>query len=176
MTGSLLHTGSPRLASFIGRVDGLLGLIAALFLVGMMLLTCFDVVGRYIFDKPIPGAFEITELGMGALIFTSLPLVSLRREHVTVDMLEHLVPDFMRIAYQVVIDLVSAACVGIIGWRVWIKAHEMHAAGETTATLQIVVYPLVYYMSILTFITTALMLLLAWNDAFGARRASRTNP
>jgi len=175
MSGNLLHTGSPRLAGILGRADGLLGIVAALVLIGLMLLTCVDVVGRYAFDKPIPGAFEITELGMGVLIFTSLPLVTLRREHVTVDMLEHLIPGFMRVAYQVVLDLVAAACVGIIGWRVWLKAHEMAAAGETTATLQIVVYPLVYYMSILTFVTAGLMLLLAWNDAFGARRAGQAD-
>ena len=73
-------------------------------------------------------------MGMGVLIFTSLPLVTLRREHVTVDMLEHLIPGFMRVGYQVVLDLVSAAGAGVIGWRVWLK--DSKAKPEDTFTVK----------------------------------------
>lgn len=164
MSTPLLVAGNRRITRIAGRCDGLLGIVAALILLGLMLLTCFDVVGRYVFDKPVPGAFEITELGMGALIFTSLPLVTWRRQQVTVDMLAHLVPERFQPLQQSLLDLMAALCVGFIGWRLWVKAVEMAAAGETTATLRIAVYPLVYYMSIMTFLTAALIILLAWLD------------
>lgn len=169
MSSPLLYSGGRRLAGFIRRADGLLGLIAALILVAIMLLTCADVIGRYLLDKPIPGAFEITELAMGALIFASLPLVTLRREQVTVDLLAHLIPQGIMKVQQLLLDLISIVCVGVIGWRVWIKAVEMASTGETTATLEIPVYPLVYYMSILTFLTAALIALLFWQDMFGTK-------
>ena len=53
---------------------------AALF--AIMALTFFDVIGRKIVSQSIPGAFEITELLMVAVIFAALPLVSERGEHV----------------------------------------------------------------------------------------------
>jgi len=168
VSSPLLYTKSPRLAGILRRVDGLLGLVAVIVLAFLMLLTCVDVVGRYLLDRPVPGAFEISELAMGALIFTSLPLVTLRREQVTVDLLSHLVPVRFRRIQQGLLDLLAALCVGIIAWRLWIKAVEMASAGETTATLQIAVYPLVYYMSLLTFLTMILIVVLAWTDAFGA--------
>ena len=43
----------------------------------MVLLTCVDVVGRYFLNRPLTGAFELTEHAMGALVFSSLPLVAL---------------------------------------------------------------------------------------------------
>ncbi len=171
MSSPLLHPGVPLLAALLRRVEGLLGVIAALTLFMLMMLTCVDVVGRYFFSRPLPGGFELTELAMGALIFTSLPLVTLRRQHVRVDLVEHLVPVVMRNLQQALLDVVSAVCMGVIAWRLWIRAEGMARAGETTATLQIIVYPLVYYMAVMAFVTTALIVVLAWADAFGTRKS-----
>ena len=74
------------------RGDRLFGAIASLALLGMVLLTCVDVIGRYVLNRPITGAFELDEMSMGALVFASLPLVSLRRQHVTVDLLDWVLP------------------------------------------------------------------------------------
>jgi TRAP-type C4-dicarboxylate transport system permease small subunit len=172
-TSSLLQPGHP-LVTLMRRVEGLLGLIAALTLLGLMLLTCIDVAGRYLFDRPLPGGFELTELGMGALIFTSLPLVTLRRQHVRVDLFENLISARWQALQQAFLDLLSGACMAVIAWRLWVKAADMASAGETTATLQIPVYPLVYGMAVLAFVTTALIVLFACLDALGARNAQVT--
>lgn len=156
------------------RVEGLLGLIAALTLLGLMALTCIDVAGRYLFDRPLPGGFELTELGMGALIFTSLPLVTLRRQHVRVDLFENLISARWQALQQAFLDLLGGVCMAVIAWRLWVKAGDMASAGETTATLQIPVYPLVYGMAVLAFVTTALIMLFACLDALGARNAQET--
>ena len=55
-----------------------------------MLLTYADVIGRYIFNWPLRGAFEITELLLLVLIFAGLPLVSRADEHVTLDFIDRL--------------------------------------------------------------------------------------
>jgi hypothetical protein len=69
-------------------VDFLLGISASVLLFGMMVLTFFDVVARYLLNKPIRGAFEVTELALLVLIFAGLPLVSHADEHVTMDFIE----------------------------------------------------------------------------------------
>ena len=66
-------------------LDRILGLVAAFLLLGLMLLTAVDVVSRYVFNWPLRGAFELTELGLLVLIFAGLPLASRRGEHVTLD-------------------------------------------------------------------------------------------
>ena len=60
----------------------------------------------------------------------------------------------------------------VITFMLWTKAGHMAAAGETTAVLQIVVYPLVYTMALLGGLTVAVMLLMAWGDAAGALDAT----
>src|SRR5262252_8475786 len=72
------------------RADAVLGIAASALLFGMMVLTFFDVVGRYLLNRPIRGAFEVTELALLVLIFAGLPLVSHADEHVTMDFIDKL--------------------------------------------------------------------------------------
>ena len=137
-----------------------LGGLAALTLFFIMLLTCADVAGRYIFNEPVPGALEVTEFVMGALIFTSLPLVTLRQEQVTVDLFEQFIPRFVKPALHVLLNAISCACLAAISWRLWVKAGEMFSNGEFTAVLQIKVWPLVYYMSFQAAVTAFVLLLI----------------
>lgn len=151
------------------RADRWLGVIAALMLFAMVSLTCVDVVGRYFLNRPLTGAFELTELAMGALVFSSLPLVTLRRQQVTVDLFDWLVPDSWQRFQYALVDLIAAVCTGLVAWRLWIKAAHLQQAGETTAVLQFVVFPLVYYMAVMASLTVAVMLVMAWTDALARR-------
>jgi TRAP-type transport system small permease protein len=162
--GSPAH-GLPQPPALLVRAGQLFGAVAALALVGLVLLTCIDVVGRYLLNRPLTGAFELSELTMGALVFASLPLVTLRRQQVTVDLFERLVPAAWRPVQDAAASLVAALCVGVIAWRLWVKAEEMMRAGETTATLKIPVYPLVYYMALLSLLTAVVILAMTWVDA-----------
>jgi len=38
----------------------------------MMFITVVDVGGRYFFNSPIPGVFELTRFGLGAIVCTAL--------------------------------------------------------------------------------------------------------
>ncbi|SVA02719.1 uncharacterized protein METZ01_LOCUS55573, partial [marine metagenome] len=45
-------------------LDKALGFLAASVLMLLMIITFFDVLGRYLFSAPLPGAFELTEIMM----------------------------------------------------------------------------------------------------------------
>lgn len=175
MTTETLQIATPPHPAPLRIAEHVLGVVAALQLLALMLLTCVDVVGRYFLNRPLTGAFELTELTLGALIFSSLPLVALRRQHVTVDLFDRLVPAGWRGAQSAAFDLVAALCTAVIAWRLWIKAAIMQQAGETTAILQLAVFPLVYYMAALTSIAVAVMLGMAWTDASGWIRSRTGN-
>lgn len=160
-----IRFGRSPAARLSRRAAGVLGILVAAILLGIMLLTCVDVVGRYFLSKPVPGAFEITELAMGALIFTSLPLVTLHRQQVTVDLFDFVVPERWKRAQSFVLYLISALCLAVVSWRLWVKAGQMHQYGDTTASLQITVYPLVYYMAVQAALTAVLLVVMAFLDS-----------
>src|SRR4051812_10925957 len=109
-----------------------------------MMLTFFDVGGRKLLDNSIPGSLELTELLMVVVIFASLPLVSLRGEHVVFDSLDsHLPPTALRVQ-KAVINLLIGLTLIALGYLMWRTAGEFALAGETTAQLKFSKAPFIY--------------------------------
>jgi TRAP-type C4-dicarboxylate transport system permease small subunit len=129
------------------RADALLGIAASAILFALMSLTFVDVVARYAFNRPIRGAFEVTELLLLVLIFAGLPLVSHADEHVTMDFVDRwLAPGGRRLLARL-IHLVVAALLLFMSWQAWIKAGRISSYGDTTDVLRIVYGPFVYFMA-----------------------------
>jgi TRAP-type C4-dicarboxylate transport system permease small subunit len=129
-------------------------------LVAMMLLTVVDVVGRYLFNRPVPGTSEIIEYLLAILVFGALPLATLRREHIVVDILDFAIQGSRKRIQQIVVHFVSAATLGFIGWRLWARAAELGSYGDITQFLQLPLAPLAFAMSILAGVTAAVMIVL----------------
>lgn len=68
-------------------IEPALGTLACVVLGALVLLTLVDVIGRYAFNTPVSGGFELTELMVAALVFIGLPMTTERREHVEVELL-----------------------------------------------------------------------------------------
>ena len=135
------------------RVDAMLGIASSVLLLGMMLLTFADVVGRYLLNKPIRGAFEVTELCLLVLIFAGLPLVSHADEHVTMDFIDRVLPPAAQRALVRLVHVVCAAIMFFLTWQVWIKAGKIAGYGDTTDVLRITVGPFVYFMDAMIALT-----------------------
>jgi TRAP-type C4-dicarboxylate transport system permease small subunit len=146
-----------------GGLDGVLSLIGGTVLFAMMALTFVDVLLRYIFNAPLRGAFEITELLMVVLIYAGLPLVSRHDEHVTTDLLDRFATPGVRRVQHVIVHLICAVALFGITWIIWLKAGKISAYGDTTAALQIRLAPFVYVMCALIVATAVIHL----SKAFG---------
>lgn len=122
-------------------------------LFGLMMVTTVDVISRYMFNWPLRGAFEITELLLLALIFAGLPLASRSGEHVTLDFIDRLFAPEGRSLLRRLIDLVCGVIILGLAWRVWIKADKIAAYGDTTEVLRLPVGPFVYFMAVMVAVT-----------------------
>ena len=129
------------------RFDAALGFAASVILFSMMMITFVDVIGRYVFNRPLNGAFEITELMLLVLIFAGLPLVSHADEHVTMDFIDHLFKERgRRVLISIAHAVVAITLLGL-SWLIWVKAGKISGYGDTTDVLRIAVGPFVYFMA-----------------------------
>jgi TRAP-type C4-dicarboxylate transport system permease small subunit len=127
--------------------DAILGGAASAILLAMMLLTVVDVVARYIFNRPLRGAFEVTELMLVVLIFAGLPLVSYRDDHAVMDFIDRFLGSTSRDALWRGVQVVCAAFMFLLAWILWIKADRVWAYRDATDVLRIVYGPFVYFMA-----------------------------
>ena len=135
------------------RVDAVLGVAASALLLAMMALTFVDVVARYLFNRPLRGAFEVTELMLLVLIFAGLPLVSHGDEHVTMDFIDRMLPASWVAPLIRIVHALVAALFFFLTWQMLIKAGRIAGYGDTTDVLRIPVGPFVYFMAAMIFLT-----------------------
>jgi TRAP-type C4-dicarboxylate transport system permease small subunit len=145
----------------------LCGLLAALALFAIMVLTFVDVAGRKFLSTSVTGSLELTELLMVVVIFAGLPLVSLRGEHVVFDSLDRWLPAGLLRLQQALVDLLSGALLLGLAWLMFTKAGQMQEYGDTTAQLKLLLAPFVYLMGVLCAVTAAVHALLAWQPLPG---------
>ena len=130
------------------RAEAILGAAASAILLGLMSLTVVDVVARYVFNRPLRGAFEVTELLLLLLIFAGLPLVSLAGEHAVMDFVDRMLDRRARQALVRAVEAASAAFMFLLAWLTWLKADRIWAYRDATDVLRIVYGPFVYFMAI----------------------------
>jgi len=135
------------------RVDAVLGICSSALLLILMALTFVDVVARYLFNRPIRGGFELTELTLLVLIFAGLPLVSHADEHVTMDFIDRMLPERAVAILIRAVHALVAALFFFLTWQVLIKASRIAGYGDTTDVLRIAIGPFVYFMAGMIFLT-----------------------
>ena len=130
------------------RADALLGIVPSTILLAMMLLTVVDVIARYVFSRPVRGAFEVTELMLVVLIFAGLPLVSFSEEHAVMDFIDRLLGVRGRRLLRRAVEATSAAFMFLLAWLTWLKADRIWGYRDATDVLRIVYGPFVYFMAV----------------------------
>jgi len=124
------------LSQLIDRISGLiewiaraLSAVAMLTLVPMMFLVAADVVGRYIFNSPIPGVFEInTNFFMILVVFFPMAYVHVHDEHVFISLFTDKLPPVIKKlldTFSVTIGAVIYALIGLYGAKMAIKATSV---------------------------------------------------
>src|SRR5690625_2971295 len=103
----------------------------------MMMVTVIDVTGRYLFNAPLFGALEITEILMGLLVFLGMPLATAGREHISISLLSDALPARVAALQARFFDAVCALVSFAVAWRMWVYAQRLVRSGEHTQQLHI---------------------------------------
>ncbi len=133
-------------------IKGLLKLLTITSLGAMSLLTVIDAFGRYTLNRPVTGSVEMIELLMVVLIFSSLPLVTLDRSHISVDIFTANLRPAARRIQEALAQGVAFGISALLGWVTLEKAISVTQYHTITQMLEIPLGPFVWFMSVLLFL------------------------
>jgi TRAP-type C4-dicarboxylate transport system permease small subunit len=103
----------------------------------MMVLGTCDVMGRYLFNKPILGTFEIFEILLPAIVLLGLGYTQGKNAHVRMEIF------VSRLSFrkQTVLNLITNGCALFISvlilWRGWVLAIGYWRMGRTIPTIEV---------------------------------------
>ncbi len=114
-----------------------LSVAAVLVLLAMMLLTSADVIARYLFNRPISGAFELTEIFLATLVFLAMPLTTATDGHIRADLLPIRTGSALSVALGFLAMIIVAGIFSAMAWEVWEHAQKLYKRGTVTNSLSI---------------------------------------
>lgn len=150
----------------------LLELISAVTLFSLMTITCVDVVGRYLFNNPLTGSTELTEMALAIVVFSVLPMISWRNDHVVVDLLDRFVPPFLNMLRSYAFNLAIAVALVFLGQRISVLAKRSISYEEVSEYLAIPMGWIMHFIAYACWITAFMVLTLGIYRAFREYRQS----
>lgn len=151
-------------------------LLAALVLFLLMAMTFFDVILRSVFNDPIESATELTRLFMAIMVFSALPVISWRGEHIVVDLLDPLFSRGLARVRDTLVNLLSGALLLWPAWRVWGLAERALNNGDVTEYLNIPQFYIAYFIAVSAFITALALLARGLAFAFAPHLVHKAAP
>jgi TRAP-type C4-dicarboxylate transport system permease small subunit len=85
-----------KAASIVHIISNSLGTVCAVVLFIMALISTIDVIGRYIFNSPLPGAQELVEIAMSVSVYTGIALAVHKRNVIIVPVFTDKMPERVR--------------------------------------------------------------------------------
>lgn len=100
-----------------------------------MLLTAADVTGRYFFNMPITGTYEITEVLMGFFSPVAIMYCAFKKSHISVDILFDRLPRPLQVLCLAMTAAIELAMSALIGWQSIYLVQELMASRTSTPVL-----------------------------------------
>ena len=126
-------------------------------LVGMTLLTCVDVVGRF-FGRPIFGSVELVGFMATMAVAAALPYTHQMKGHIGVEILLRLFSQRVQTIIELCTNLLSVFLFALITWRMADYAYTMQQSGEVSMSLEFPEYLIIYLVSVCFLIFSLLIL------------------
>lgn len=145
-----------RYLSVMLIVNRVMDCVAGTALVLIMLLTSLDVVLRYL-RHPILGSYDMVSMGAAFVIGFALPRTSWDKMHISVDILVDKLPQ-KRIVFDLITRVMAMALFLIIGWNLTKLGASFSRTGDSTLTLGLPFYPIVYALGISAFVECLVLL------------------
>lgn len=124
-------------------LNGFMKMLGGLCLVGMTVLTCVDVTGRF-FGHPIFGSVELVGFMSTLSVAMALPYTHQVKAHIGVELLVRLFSEKTQAIIDIVMSIFGLALVFVITWRMFVYANTKQESGEVSMSLQFPEHVIIY--------------------------------
>ena len=141
----------------IDWIQDRLKMLGAACLVGMMFLTCIDVIGR-LMGHPIFGSVELVSFMATMAVAMALPYTHQAKGHIGVEMLWQVFSEKTRAIVDLCTGFLSLGLFILVTWRMTLYAHTIQKSGEVSMNLELPEHFIVYAVAFCFVIFTLIIL------------------
>lgn len=134
---AIMRAPTDPVGVLLFRLCHMLALAGGLVLVAMTLMSLASIVGRAVFTRPLPGDYELVQLGTAISVAAFLPFCQMRGGHVLVDFFTANARPAVRASLDALGALLLGISAAVFAWRLTAGAIGLAAANDQTTILEI---------------------------------------
>jgi TRAP-type C4-dicarboxylate transport system permease small subunit len=139
-------------------------LVGGFLISAVTVITVISVLGRYLFNSPIQGDYELVTMGTAITVFLFLPYCHMQRGNVVVDLFLSWAPRKLQVFFDMLSGLLLAAIAGVLAWRMVQGGFDMHQYNEVSYILALPVWPVFPFAVLALALLSASCLYTAFRD------------
>ena len=132
MTEGQADAAQDVVGKWLGRVCRWFAVVGGAVLVAMTLMSVASIAGRSLLGKPVPGDFELIQIGCAICVAAFLPWCQMQRGNIIVDFFTVRSSVRTQAWLDVFGALLLAAVMLLVAWRTGVGALSVKASGETS--------------------------------------------
>lgn len=136
----LLERITILLEKVVYAINNVTHKIASVLLFLLMILTTADVFGRYVFNKPITGVYEVTGLILAVIIFFSLGMTQIKKDHIEIDFLTNKFSERVQEILKASTSLIMFILLLLTTWQLFEYTKRVYEGGELSGDLGVPIY------------------------------------
>ena len=123
-SADLRESGRPDDSGPLVALTRPLAIAGGLLMLGVACMVLVSVVMRWLINYSVPGDIELVQIGTALAVFSFLPLCQAHRGNIMVDTFTSRLPPGVQRGLDALWDVVYAAMMAIIAWRLAIGAYD----------------------------------------------------
>lgn len=116
-------------------------------LMAMVLLTITDIILRRLFNHPLSGSLEISQMMLVIVVFFSIAYSGIKKSHVTIDALTSRFSRKIQAVLNSIMGILSVLLFSAMGWGSIVLAMQKLENQSVTGMLPIPIYPFVFVVA-----------------------------
>lgn len=131
-----------RLQRILERISHGIEIVAGVIMGLVTLLVVASATGRYLFAYPLPDAFDMSRLLLGAAVMWGFASVGYRGSHIKVDILAEHLPAGPRRWIDTFAWSVLLLFTVLLAWKMYLRVASAAASNESTMDLRLHAWPM----------------------------------
>ena len=152
-----LFSGSSVRTGFLRGLIHVLAVVGGLAVLGMIVVTVADVVGRR-FGLPVKGAYDLVRVLGAVAMGCALPLTKAVKGHIAIEYFFQKMGRRGRAVIDTAMRLVLLALFGLLTWEFILQGMNFQQSGEVTATLHMPMFWVPWLAALACLITAGVTL------------------
>jgi len=158
-------------AAALRKIIELWALAGGLLLLAVVLLNAASLTGNIFLNQPVPGDFEIVEMGVAVAVFAFLPYCQITGANVSADIFTARAGPRTISALSVIASLVAFGFAALLFWRMYLGLLDYREYREVTTIYQIPIW-IAFVPILMSLFLLSLGCVLTCIDAFKGKLAS----